>query len=410
MGCGPEIACAEPARKHDPIGVRTPTMERVRELDKAEPRRGTDEVLHESDEDKLRRGDLIAQFAMIAEAGFTAFELAVKRVDVALTVPEKAKEAPDWVTLVDIAIGAVLAGTAGSIGQYVSQSIMKTITKKFVADAVKDVISKVLKPKGRSSPASRTDLKKAFMRPLEERLLSTETDFALEWPSIAPSLRQLSLDELQRFNAEDLAKTNVELVDTIERHILVGWTNFLARAVHGGMGPWDPWQRHGRDNPSTITGQAIPLRGAAKNPYDTPEAKRVDPMLNNVEPTNMHWAIDDDQRPMEGEHVGILEIHLWTDGALNVAPQYGMRLDHVGPAVRDAFKQSGKTVRDLAVNKIVRVSNLGPSQLNPPLADGAFLITADGHIRLTSWPFRKEALVPTAERAQDLPLSYLEVG
>lgn len=96
------------------------------------------------------------------------------------------------------------------------------------------------------------------------------------------------------------------------------------------------------------------------------------------------------------------------DGALNGEPEYGMRLDNVGPRVREAFKTSGKTVRDLRVNKSVRVSNRH-DQINPLRTDGAFLITADGHIRLTGWPLPLAELAPTAEHAQDLPLSYLKV-
>jgi hypothetical protein len=111
---------------------------------------------------------------------------------------------------------------------------------------------------------------------------------------------------------------------------------------------------------------------------------------------------------MERTHVGILEIHLWRDGKLNAEPEYGMRLDNVGPEVRKAFKLSGKSVRDLRVNKIVRVSNVY-GQINPPRTDGAFLITADGHVRLTGWALPRAELSPTAEHAQDLPLSLLKV-
>lgn len=46
--------------------------------------------------------------------------------------------------------------------------------------------------------------------------------------------------------------------------------------------------------------------------------------------------------------------------------------------------------------------------INPPRIDGAFLITADGYIRQTSWILGSSLLERIAERAQDLSLKYLE--
>lgn len=72
----------------------------------------------------------------------------------------------------------------------------------------------------------------------------------------------------------------------------------------------------------------------------------------------------DQAHQMLGEHYGILEVHLWSDGCLNEHPSCGMRLDNVGPKVRKSIRGMGR-VGDVGLNKIVRVAAIGSSQLNP---------------------------------------------
>ena len=411
MGCEADIVCAEPARKKlEPAitTMKTPAVDGARDLVKANDKRPVDGVGAESEEAKQHRAEMIERHKDVVALGFDTFGDAVHRSMTMIAVPEEAKKSSSWGELLGVAVGAILAGTSGAIGAWVARSIVHRIGNKFVSDVVKDAVSKTLKPSASSSPPSKSDLKEAFLDSLHDEIRLAKVRHIREWPQVASRLRQTSITDLEKLDLDGIEKAaSSELPAELVQQILVGWTNFLARVVHGGMGAWDPWQRHGREKHPTLDGQAIPLRGAAKNPYETPQADRVDPMLNNVDPKNMYWAVDKDQRPTEGEHVGILEIHLWSDGALNIRSEYGMRLDNVGPRVRQAFKNSGKSVRELPINKIVRVSHDGASQLNPPRADGAFLISADGHIRLTSWTLGRERLVPFAERAQDLPLSAL---
>jgi hypothetical protein len=162
-----------------------------------------------------------------------------------------------------------------------------------------------------------------------------------------------------------------------KRHFLVGWTNFLARAMHGAM-HWDPWQPPGAHG-------AIKLEGA-RDPWAEPAATRSDPTTGNVDPKPMGWALERTQRPMMQEHYGILEIFLDSSGRLLNIPDYGMRLDNVGPNVRKELRQMGK-VRDLKVNKVVRMCSYRHDglEVNPPAPIASILITADGYVRAHDW-------------------------
>lgn len=415
MGCETEQVCAEPAkaRRHEPtvIKARTPA-DRAREADQHQSARhksDIDVVGTETEEQKEHRRDVVNQYEQAAHLGFGAFDRALDNAGDIIAVSEKPKTSSHWAEYLAIAVGALLAGTSGAISLWAAREIEHRIANKFIADLIKDAIAKSLKSAGATRAGGAGDIRLTFIRMCQQEIDRGRAHFIAEWPKTAARLRALPVGELRELSTKELAEgPRNELINTVELQLLTGWTNFMARLFHGGMSGWDPWQRHGREGHPTRDGYATPLRGAAKNPYEMPAGQRNDPMLDNVEPRKMQWAVDDDQRSHEGEHVGILEIHLWRDGKLNIEPSYGMRLDNVGQEVRSRFQQSGKTVRDLPVNKIVRVSNVY-GQINPPITNGAFLITADGHIRLTGWALPSAELAPTAERAQDLPLAWLKV-
>ena len=155
----------------------------------------------------------------------------------------------------------------------------------------------------------------------------------------------------------------------------------------------------------TAMGHAVPLEGAAKNPLDTWGGKNPDPTSGNVAPTFANAQMLDDVHGYRGDHFGLLEVNLRTDGSLEDWPGYGMHLDNVGPKVREKLRTLG-TVRDLRVNKVVRVVSGHESR---PEVIGAFMITADGYVRLTSWGVLPSSkVVPYAEQAQSLSLQRME--
>jgi hypothetical protein len=87
---------------------------------------------------------------------------------------------------------------------------------------------------------------------------------------------------------------------------------------------------------------------------------------------------------------------------------YRMRMDNVGPKVRQDFKTAGK-VRDLPVNKIVHVCShhYQGVEVDPPTSVASVLITADGYVRAKNGLYNN--IEEFASTAQELPLSWLEV-
>jgi len=112
-----------------------------------------------------------------------------------------------------------------------------------------------------------------------------------------------------------------------------------------------------------------------------PDRVSEDPTRSNVSPAAMGAALDTRRRPVRDEQFGILEVFVDTTGRLLVHPDYGMRLDNVGPAVRARLAQLGR-VRDLKVNKVIRVCSL---RSTPHVRLASILITADGYVRAADW-------------------------
>jgi hypothetical protein len=100
----------------------------------------------------------------------------------------------------------------------------------------------------------------------------------------------------------------------------------------------------------------------------------------------MDWAMERGQRQMAKQHYGLLEIFL--DAQMNVIdrPLYRMRLDNVGPRVRENLRGAGR-VGDVPVNKLVRIcSDVHRGvRVNPPTTVATILITADGYVRASNW-------------------------
>ena len=362
----------------------------------------------ESDNQKRARLFAVIQHSQSMQLVFDAMELGIEDAMARIAVPDEAKRSA-WQTYLGIAVSAVLAGISGGVGLSVAAAISHRVANKVVADGVKDVVGRSLRPKdGIKATDTQWELHEAFNKLCTNELLAGKRRFVAEWAVTAERLYRAAPEDVERMVTQNMDYvTEGDVRGVTERQVLVGWTNFLARAVHGGQSGWDPMKENGGGTTIKGRGTAIALRGAAKNPYEHPG--EFDASYNNVDHREMWWAVDNDQRSLEDEHHGILEIHLWSSGRLNTEHSgYGMRLDNVGPKVRQVIRTMGR-VRDVPINKVVRVSDGGSQQLNPPRADGAFMIMADGYIRLTSWARPHADLVPMAERAQDLSLANLEV-
>lgn len=90
---------------------------------------------------------------------------------------------------------------------------------------------------------------------------------------------------------------------------------------------------------------------------------------------------------MQEDAFGVLEIFVDPTGKYVIDhPGYRMRLDNVGPKVREEFRTAGK-VRDLKVNKIVHMctSRYRGMRVDPPMSIAAVMITADGYVRASNW-------------------------
>jgi hypothetical protein len=307
-----------------------------------------------------------AIFDMVAEGG----GLALRAIEHPEVPPQHASALGD---LLALAASLAMAGSAGSIAVWLARGIASRVEQKFVEDTVKDVVKRAFASRPARAPRNLVDLKDAFNQQLVLERANIRNRFASEWSQTYERLSVLPPAELQAVLARAsslITQDSSEVILEIADHTLIAWTNFLAQARYGGMAGWDFWEKNGGKN-------AIALQGAAK----APERVSEDPTRSNVDPRAMGPSLDMRQRPMQDEHVGILEVFVDTLGHLVAHPDYGMRLDKVGPAVRARLAQLGR-VRDLKVNKVIRVCS---ARINPPVPLASILITADGYVRDADW-------------------------
>lgn len=316
----------------------------------------------------------IQQFAAVQNA---IFELVDKGVEVAIRAidrPEIPREHASKIgDMLALAASLAMAGSAGSIAVWLGRGIAARIEQKFIEDAVKDAVKRSFASRPAAAPRNLADLKDAFHQQLVFEQANIQNRFAREWSQIYERLSVLPPSELQAVT--ERASSAIErdasgVINDIADQTVIAWTNFVARAKYGGMTGWDFWERNGGKG-------AIALKGADK----APERESEDPTRSNVDPRAMRPSLDKRQRPMQDEHVGILEVFVDSLGHLVAHPEYGMRLDNVGPAVRARLAQLGR-VRDLKVNKVIRVCSL---TTNPPVPLASMLITADGYVRSVDW-------------------------
>ena len=148
-----------------------------------------------------------------------------------------------------------------------------------------------------------------------------------------------------------------------------GWTNFLARAMHGGM-RWDPWR------PDAVDGGAIKLAGARILGTSRPRRAATRRPGTSIR-RRCRGRLKRRSGRSSKDHYGILEIFVDTSGRLVELDNYGMRLDNVGPKVRGQLRTLGR-VRETEVNKIVRMCSYRHNgvDVDPPAPIASILITA----------------------------------
>ena len=323
------------------------------------------------------RSGLVGQIQAVNQAFLRHFDDAREQARDRLQKHDVPARSEIW-TMLNLAASTALAAAGGGIASALLSPLLESAERVAVASVLKKAISSAFHFDLAPTPRDPANLVRSYLDEVQHQA-STRTDrLAATWSATHDALQSLPTAALELFAQnvttvlEDEAYTTVAL-----RHILVGWTNFLARARHGAM-QWDPWQSGGGAG-------AIKLDGA-RDPWAEPASTRSDPTTGNVDPKAMSWALARTQRPMMSEHYGILEIFLDSSGRIVDLPDYGMRLDNVGPDVRKEFQKMPR-VRDLAVNKIVRLCAYRHDgvDVDPPVPIASVLITADGFVRAHDW-------------------------
>lgn len=348
--------------------------------------------------------------------------------------------------LLGTAVTILIAGTAGATGAWLVAgfAFANKVREKFVESAIKDSVKLMLKtaastPDNIKDPL--VDLKTLFQRKCKARLNDASLERIRERLDLRRRVSMLETSDLELIvdrGINALMGRSDEVVEAVANQTVVSWTNFLARAKHGAGARWESWQRNGSRG-------AIKLRGAAEPDNEDPSST----VAGNVDGRAIGFY-DDAASIVEGpELFGILEVSIDRDGRIVRFPGWGMRLLNAGPAVRARIKNLG-TVRELPVNKLVRLCSQ-PTGMIPPEVHASVVITADGYVRHHNLggqarvhmpgkapigPARlleqqaclrdlstgkesddchvevaanEEQVTTFAERAQDLPLSLLEV-
>lgn len=342
------------------------------------PQDAKDDESHETSEDRDQKYVLIEQVHKYVSLGFRGLDRGVDGAMEKINAPELPKTDMTKQLMI-VAATSLLGGGAGALAGWVATSIATAGVGSRAASTtsalIGGAITKAVAAKSAAAAQALADIKIAFKDTVLLQLHEAEHRFTAQWPNMHAALRHFTLDELQWINNIKAEENDRELLARIQHETMVAWTNFLARAKHGAMGPWDHWAENGSPG-------AIALPGAEKKP----SAGDLDPTRNNIAPDNDSPLLDKKQRPMQEDAYGVLEIFVDTSGRIEDLPGYRMRLDNVGPKVRDEFRTSGK-VRDLKVNKIVHICSHYHNnvRVDPPVSIASIMITADGHVRASNW-------------------------
>jgi hypothetical protein len=380
----------------------TPARPRVPEPVAGEAQHADHEDVSENDlnaetqVEQSARFDAIDEYQGAVGIGFDAVEVGMQRAIRALQTPEKLPPSSAWQDFVSVGAGLAIAGAGGFMAGWLGKAIAHKLAgvenakgEGAMEEMIQETVVRTLSPNSKVSRSAIPEIREAFVQQVEEQLLARKIAFNNGWKDLARRLYRMSSERVSKYSAAAVGDPK-GLVDDAAREAMVAWTNFLARAMHGAMAA-DPWEHH-RGH--------VPLKGARHE---------VEARAANVDPAKMDWALMDTQRPQQREHFGLLEIHLWLDGRLVGLPGYGMRLDNVGPKVRQAFQQAG-VVRNLPINKVVRFYDRRERLSAPkPVLGHSLLIAADGFVRRGLWKGGEDKIRETAEKVQGMSLEYLDV-
>lgn len=332
----------------------------------------------ESTEERDEKNVLIEQLYKFVNVGFRGMDRAVTSAMRGIDSPELPKTDTTKL-LLGIAASSLLGGGAGALAGWMAAEITTAGVAARVAGTTTSIIggaiTRAFQANNAQAARSLDNVKDAFLDSLLIQLQESEHRFAAGWARAHADLNRLTVEELKWINQLHAEGDQAELFAKIRHETFVAWANFLARAKHGAMGPWDHWQENGSHG-------AIALRGAEKKPA----ANGPDPTRSNIAPDNDSPLLANVQRPMQEDAFGVLEIFVDTNGRIEDLPGYRMRLDHVGPKVREEFRTSGR-VRDLKVNKVVHICSHYHHnvRVDPPASIASLMITADGHVRAINW-------------------------
>jgi hypothetical protein len=274
-------------------------------------------------------------------------------------------------TLVGASSGAAVTWLLGSIttAGVTGQAALT------VSGLLSGAVQKALGADRANAAASVSNALDGFAAAFTIQLMAARQDFVAGWEGVRAALSLLSADQLATVNELRASRDPASFHAEMRRHTFVAWTNFLARVKHGAMGAWDHWQQNGSPD-------AIALPGAAHKPMSS----GIDPTRNNIAPSANSPLLENVQRPMQDDAFGVLEIFVDTQGRVVDRPGYRMRLDNVGPKVRDEFRTM-RRVRDLKVNKVVHMCSYihDGVRVDPPASMASVMITADGYVRASNW-------------------------
>lgn len=323
--------------------------------------------------------------------------------------PPKIEKSPTVMELLEVAasaaIGGVIGVTANTVAKTLTGKGLKDLAERGITDGLKEAMKASMKI-GAATKVDGTDaeLLKEFAHNHRVKLSAAQSAFIDDyWTERAEELYALDLADLEAVSDAAAAQAQeTTYAEAQARSTAVEWVNFVARAHHGDL-MWDPWQ--GED-------------GAAGTPRETEHTRKgKDAAQGNVDPAGVHNLLDDDQRKMEDDHHGLLEIHLWLDEEGGYSrytrdSKNGLRLDNIHSGAKKRLKELG-TVASAHVNKIVRVyKHLGSGEINPRPPAASIFVTADGYIR--SWSYTDllnlddAQMTEAVEFAEALPLSLLE--
>lgn len=280
--------------------------------------------------------------------------------------------------LIGFAAAALLGGGAGAVAGWILGGITTAgLAGKAAGTAsglVSSAVKTALKAGDATAAASLADIKQAFNDTFKVQLDVARRDYIGRQDQLTAALTVFPVDQLQLLVDALKHQSTEELRARMRHETFVAWTNFLARAKHGEMRAWDYWTENGSPGAlATSVAEPKPSSGGLDH--------------SNIKPDNNSPLLEITQRPMQEDAFGVLEIFVDPTGKYVIDhPGYRMRLDNVGPKVREEFRTAGK-VRDLKVNKIVHMctSRYRGMRVDPPMSIAAVMITADGYVRASNW-------------------------